>query len=293
MKTDNKLDKVQGIIYSRIILSFLLTIFKLLTGIFGNSTLLLADAVRSLSEFLNEAMESLGLYIGKKPEDRSHNYGHGKILTLCMEAVACVLLFAAFHTFSLGLEQLLMFIQGKEYKTPNTIALFASILAFVLRDIIFVDNYESRTREIFPKDGTPIKELFVSGFIILCIGCTFLPGKNLDIADFLAAVLVSFNILWASGRLLYRAGNELIEASLDDDTNRRIREIMDKTQGVIGSGELKTRKIGNGIAINACITVHSILSIQETEEIANSVEERLKAAFGEEIYTLIKIEPIL
>jgi divalent metal cation (Fe/Co/Zn/Cd) transporter len=102
MKTDNKLNKVQGIIYSRIILSFLLTIFKLLTEIFENSTLLLADGVRSFSELLNEAIESLRLPIRKKPEDRSYNYGHGKILTLCLEAVACVLPFATFHTFSLG-----------------------------------------------------------------------------------------------------------------------------------------------------------------------------------------------
>jgi divalent metal cation (Fe/Co/Zn/Cd) transporter len=131
-----------------------------------------------------------------------------------------------------------MFIQGKESETPNTIALFAAILAFVLRDIIFVDSFESRTREIFPKDGTPIKELFVSGFIILFIGCTFLPGKNLNIADSLAVVLVGFYI-WASGGLLYRAGDELIEASLDDNTNGRIREMIDKTQGVTDSEELK------------------------------------------------------
>ncbi|WP_269850434.1 cation transporter dimerization domain-containing protein [Methanosarcina horonobensis] len=59
----------------------------------------------------------------------------------------------------------------------------------------------------------------------------------------------------------------------------------------MGSGELKTRRIGNGIAINACITVNDSLNIQEVAEIADLVEDRLKAAYGKDIYTLIKAEP--
>src|SRR5665647_1291684 len=49
--------------------SFLLTVFKLLAGFFGNSTLLLADAVRSFSEFVNESVKLLDLSIANKPED--------------------------------------------------------------------------------------------------------------------------------------------------------------------------------------------------------------------------------
>ena len=136
-----------------------------------------------------------------------------------------------------------------------------------------------------------IKGLFASGFIILGIGVTFLPGRSLVIADSLAAVLLSIYLLWTSGRLLYKAADELIEASLDEETNRKIREIINETEGVTGSRELKTRRIGKGIAINACIIVHSSLSIRETSEITNLVEESLKAAFGESAYTLIKVEP--
>jgi cation diffusion facilitator family transporter len=262
MKTDNKLHKVQGTSYTKVILSFLLIIFKLLAGFFGNSTLLLADAVRSLSEFVNESVKFLGISIANKPEDRSHNYGHGKIVTLCMGAGACLLLFAGLSAFSLGSEQLLMSIHGKESETPKTIAFFAAILTFVSRDIIFEGSYESQTGAAFPKNNIPIIDLLVSGFIIFCIGLTSLPGKDPDIADSLVTVVVSLYILWTSGRHLYKAANELIEASLDEDTNRKIRGIINKTQGVMGSGELKTRKIVNGIAINSCIIVYSFLSIK-------------------------------
>ena len=123
MKADEKLDKSQSISYSKLVLSFLLTVFKLLAGLLGNSTLLLADSVRSFSEFVNESVKLLDFSIANKPEDKSHNYGHGKIATLCTGAEACVLLVAGLYAFSIGSEHVLMFIKGKELEAPETITL--------------------------------------------------------------------------------------------------------------------------------------------------------------------------
>ena len=291
MKADKKLDKTRNRSYTKLALSFLLTVFKLLAGLSGNSTLLLADAVRSFSEFINESIRLLDLFIANKPEDKNHNYGHGKIATLCKGAGACMLLLAGFHAFSLSSGELLMFIQGKEPEAPEMIALFAAASAFVSRDIIFAEGGEPRVKESPSKARAHIKDLFLSGFVILGIGCTFLPGKSFDIADSFAAVFLSLYLLWNSCRLLYRTANELIEASLEEENNRRIREIINQTESVTDCGDLKTRRIGKRIAINVCLSVNNSLSIREAVEITNLVEERLKAAFGEDAYVLIKIEP--
>lgn len=293
MKADEKLDKSQSISYSKIGLSFLLTIFKLLAGLLGHSTLLLVDSVRSFSEFVNESGKLLDFSIANKPEDRSHNYGHGKIATLCTGAEACVLLVAGLYAFYIGSEHVFMFIKGKELEAPETITLLTAILAFVSRDIIFMfaERGELQAKGIPSEERIYIKEVFVSIFVILGIGFTFLPGKGSHIADSFVAVFVSIYLLGSSGRLLYSTVNELIEASLDEGTNHKIREIITKTEGVTESGEIKTRRIGKGIAINACISVNNSLSVREAAKITNLVEERLKAAFGEDSYTLIKVEP--
>jgi divalent metal cation (Fe/Co/Zn/Cd) transporter len=138
----------------------------------------------------------------------------------------------------------------------------------------------------------PIKDVLIFGFVISGIGCTFLPQKSFKIADSFVALFLSLYLLETSGKLLYKTANELIEASLDEENNLRIREIIDKTENVTGSGELKTRKIGKNIAINASVNVNNSLNVLEAAEIANLVEERLKAAFTEDIYVLIKIEPV-
>ena len=80
MQADKRLDetrnKTRNKSYTGLALSLILTLFKLLAGILGNSTLLLADAVRSFSEFINDCIKLLDFSIGSKPGDESHNYGH-------------------------------------------------------------------------------------------------------------------------------------------------------------------------------------------------------------------------
>ncbi|AKB17399.1 MULTISPECIES: cation diffusion facilitator family transporter [unclassified Methanosarcina] len=300
MKADNNLNKTRNISYTGLFFSLALTLFKLLVGLLGHSTALIADAVRSFSELIGESAKILDLFISSKPEDWSHNYGYGKIETLFKGAGACVLLFAGVQSFALASGELLMFIQGRETEAPEIFTLSAAVFTLLSKEIVpFINRRAKKQTGVIPFEinsytrNAHIRSLFFSSFVILGIGCTFLPGKNWAIADSVIAVLLSLYILGTSGKLLYGATNELIEASLDEENNRKIGEIINRTEGVLGSSELKTRKIGNGIAINACITVNNSLNIQEVAEIADLVETRLKTAYGQGIYTLIKAEPAL
>lgn len=300
MKADKNLNKPRNISYRGLFFSLALTLFKLLVGLLGHSTALLTDAVRSFSELISESVKLLDLFIASKPEDWSHNYGHGKIATLFTGAGACVLLFAGVQSFTLASGELLMFIQGRETETPEMFALSAAAFTLVSKEIVpFFNRRVGKQTEGISSEidsytrKAHIRSLFFSCFVTLGIGCTFLPGNNWAIADSFIAVILSLYLLGTSGKLLYSTANELIEASLDEENNRKIREIINRTEGVLGSGELKTRRIGNGIAINACITVNNSLNIQEVTEIADLVETRLKTTYGQGIYTLIKAEPAL
>ncbi|HOW13714.1 cation diffusion facilitator family transporter [Methanosarcina sp.] len=298
MKADKDLNEKQEISYTALFFSLALTIFKLFAGLLGNSTALIADSVRSFSELISELRKFLEVSIASKPEDWSHNYGHGKVATLFMGAGACILLFAGVQSINMASQELLTFIQGRETEAPEIFALSAAALALVSKEIVpffsrkkgrYVDGISSEIGSYTGK--AQIRSLFFACLVTLGIGCTFLPGKNWDVTDSIIAALVSLYLLGTSGRLLYGTVNELIEASLDEEDNRKISEIINKTEGVTGSSELKTRRIGSGIAINACITVDNSLNIQEVAEIADQVEKRLKTAYGQDIYTLIKAEP--
>ncbi len=63
MQANKKFDETRNQSYTELALSLILTLFKLLAGLLGNSTLLLADAVRSFSEFINECIRLLDFSI--------------------------------------------------------------------------------------------------------------------------------------------------------------------------------------------------------------------------------------
>ena len=75
--------------------NLLLLTFKFVAGIVGHSAAMMADAVHSLSDFLTDMIVLVFVRIGAKPQDESHDYGHGKFETLATLFVALALAGAA------------------------------------------------------------------------------------------------------------------------------------------------------------------------------------------------------
>ena len=209
---------------------------------------------------------------------------------------AVMLLLAGFQVLSQGTGELIIFIKGENPISPGISAFFAAALSPLSKGILLRYEKEEK-RQLYPYGKRPLKyislreEIFFSGCVLLGIGCTFLPGRGWAATDSLAAVILSLFILKSSAKVLYGTANELIEASLDEESNRDIRKIISETEGVISCRELKTRRIGKSIAINVSISVKESLNIREAAEISSRVEKRLKATYGEETYALIKAEP--
>src|SRR5882672_2030346 len=80
-----------------------LSAVKFLTGVFGHSHALIADAVESLADIFSSIVVWRGLVIAAEPEDEDHPYGHGKAEPLAAATVSTMLLAAgawiAVHAF--------------------------------------------------------------------------------------------------------------------------------------------------------------------------------------------------
>ena len=76
-------------------INMLLLIFKFVAGIWGHSAAMLADAIHSLSDFVTDAIVLVFVRISGKPQDKSHDYGHGKYETLAMTMIGIALLAVA------------------------------------------------------------------------------------------------------------------------------------------------------------------------------------------------------
>ena len=85
---------------------------------------------------------------------------------------------------------------------------------------------------------------------------------------------------------------ELTECSLPEDTEREIASIINSQPNVTEPHNLRTRRIGNRIAIEVHIRMDGDLSLHEAHDCATDIERKLKARFGESTHVSIHMEPI-
>ena len=84
---------------------------------------------------------------------------------------------------------------------------------------------------------------------------------------------------------------ELLDGSLPENTEQEIAETALSVDGVKNLHELKTRRSGISIMIEAHMVVDPHITVEQAHEIATSVESRLKDRFGKETQISIHIEP--
>lgn len=295
MKYEERFEQAVRVTGVGLIVNLGLTLFKLFAGILGNSAAMVADAVHSLSDFLTDVVVIFGFKIARKPVDESHNYGHGKIETLSASLVGLMLLVVASQILFYGLRRTLLFFEGGNLEQPALIALYAALASIVSKEIMYhYTIFEARkinSMALTANAWHHRSDAFSSLCTMIGIGAAIFLGGKWVVLDPLMAIFLSFIILKVSLKIFHSSINELIEASLDEETEGRIREIIQKTDGVKVLSSLKTRRIGNNIAVDIRIKVESALDIGEANRISIHVEHNLKKAFGPYTYVLVKAEP--
>lgn len=295
MEYEERFDKAVQVTGIGLFVDLGLTVFKLFAGIVGNSAAMVADAVHSLSDFLTDIVVIFGFQIARKPMDDSHNYGHGKIETLSASLVGLMLFVVAGQILLYGLRKTLLFAEGGTLEQPTLIALYAAMLSIISKEFMY--HYTIRqARKINSMALTANawhhrSDAFSSVGTMIGIGAAIFLGGKWVVLDPLMAVLLSFIIFKVALKIFHSSINELIEASLDKETEGEIRQIIRKTEGVKAFSNLKTRRIGNNIAVDVCIKVDNALDIGEASRISIHVEHNLKKAFGPYTYVLVKAEP--
>lgn len=276
--------------------NFLLVIFKFLAGIAGHSAAMLADAVHSLSDFITDVVVILFVRISNKPQDKSHDYGHGKYETLATALIGVALLGVGFGILWNGANEILAFMRGEQLRTPGMMALLAAVISILLKEILYRytvrmgNKYNSQA--VIANAWHHRSDAFSSIGTAVGIGGAILLGPHWAVLDPIAAVIVSFFIMRVSIKLLIPCIDELLEKSLPENVEREIEQIVLSFDGVTEPHHLRTRRIGNNYAIEVHVRMNGDISLYKAHETASAIEYKLKKRFGEDTHVGIHVEPI-
>lgn len=273
----------------------MLLAFKFIAGILGHSAAMIADAVHSLSDFITDLIVLIFVYISGKPQDKSHDYGHGKYETLALTIIGIALLVVAVGIFTNGAQRIAIWYQGEELEAPGMLALWAALVSILLKELTY--RYTIRKAERLDSPALEANawhhrsDALSSIGTAVGIGGAVLLGKRWTVLDPIASIVVGAFIVKVAIELILQGMRDLLEHSLPDDVEDEIMQIAQSEPDVIEPHDLRTRRIGNRYAIELHILMSGDITLAKAHDHADSIEEQLKKRFGENTHVAIHMEP--
>ncbi len=274
----------------------ILLTFKFVAGIAGNSSAMIADAVHSLSDFVTDILVLVFVSISAKPQDQSHDYGHGKFETLASFLIALALMAAATGIVVSGTMKFLSWLDGNELKTPGWIALWAALLSIAIKELLYQYTMH-RARKLDSQAMVANawhhrSDALSSIGAAIGIGLAIWLGQRWTVLDPLASIVVGLMLVKVAYELLKTSMGELTECSLPEETENEIIEIILSFNDVGQLHNLRTRRIGNRIAIEAHVRMDGQLPLYVVHERATTIEQKLKERLGPTTHVSLHMEPM-
>ena len=273
----------------------LLVIVKFVAGVLGHSSAMIADAVHSLSDFLTDIIVLVFVGISAKPQDPSHDYGHGKFETLATLFISLALAAAAIGIIVSGAVKFAGWLNGASLTPPGRLAFWVAILSILVKE----GMYRFTVHKGRKLDSPALKanawhhrsDALSSVAAAVGIGGALLLGGRWAVLDPLASIVVGAMLLAVAWEILRPSLGELTDASLPDEAEKEILDVICAFPDVSEPHNLRTRRIGNRIAIEAHIRMDGALSLQEAHERTTDIENRLKERFGKDTLVTLHTEP--
>ena len=268
--------------------NILLSVIKIIAGIIGNSSAMIADGIHSVSDIVTSVIAYLGVKFSSKKEDVDHPYGHEKI-ELVVSKILAMILFATGIMVAYNAIQVI--IKGT-YVEPGYIAIYAAILSIVFKEWMYrytlkgankigsnslkVDAWHHRTDAL-----SSVAALIGIAGAIYGYG-VLEPLASLVIAVFIGKVAADIYIDSVKGLIDTSASKEMIE---------KIESVVNTVDGVLGIDLLKTRLHGNKIYVDIEIAANGRQTLEESHAIAKKVHDSVEESIEEVKHCMVHCNP--
>lgn len=276
--------------------NILLTVGKLLAGLLGRSAAMLADAAHSASDLATDAVVLGFVRVSGKPQDESHDYGHGKFETLAAVIVGLVLIGVAAGIFVDSAERIEAVVDGTGIPRPGMVALIAAAVSILAKEILYrytittarkVESSMLRANAWHHRSDAMSSVATLVGIA----GARYL-GEQWVILDPIAAIVVGALIVKVAVDMIRPNLDELLERSLPAETEAEILRIVSSEESVADPHNLRTRRVGPNIVVEIHIRLDGQMTVCESHEITRRIESRLRDRFGSGTIVTLHVEPL-
>ena len=265
---------------------FLVTI-KVGAGIWSGSLSVLAEGIQSFLDIFASATILFVIRAASAPPDEAHPYGHGKFENLT--ALFQMLLVLG----SIGGIWWAAWSRWQNPEMPRVDIGIAALLVSVAVNL-WVSSHVARVAKATESSALAAEAVHLRGDLWACAGV--LGGLvatriwNEPRLDPLFAALMTIFAFWSALHLLRETVGPLVDQTLPDEEERKIRAVLEKDARVLGFHKLRTRQAGSTRLADVHILLDDELSFVAAHRISEEVEDAIREALPN-VDVIVHAEP--
>ncbi len=274
-----------------IVVNLLLSVGKLLAGIFGRSGAMVSDAVHSASDVFSTFIVIIGVRISSKKSDVNHPYGHERMECVASIILATVLLATG---LGIGLGGLRTVLSG-HYETlavPGLMALAAAVISIAVKEWMY---WYTRAAAKKINSGALMADAWHHRSDSLSSIGAFvgIAGSRMGypVLDAAASMVISVFIAKVAYEIFMDAVDKMVDKACDRETEEKIRKLVLLQEGVLGIDRLMTRLFGAKIYVDMEIAADGSRTLYETHAIAEQVHDAIEEQFPEVKHCMVHVNP--
>ncbi len=277
--------------YISILGNVLLSVFKLMAGIFAHSGAMISDAVHSASDVFSTFVVMIGIKISARASDKEHPYGHER-----MECVAAIVLATILCITGLGIGKnaIAKLQDGNDagMVIPGILALVAAIVSIVVKEAMF---WYTRGAAKKIDSGALMADAWhhrsdALSSVGALVGILF-ARNGYPVMDVVASLIICVFIVKASYDIFKDAVDKMVDKACDEETERELKNFVEAQPGVLGVDLLQTRVFGNKIYVDLEIGADENSTLKESHQIAEQVHDKLETQFPKVKHIMIHVNP--
>ena len=280
MEHKEQIRQISRVTWVGLVLNVALCAGKIVAGLFGNSTALVADGVHSLSDITTDIAILIGVRYWLSPPDGDHPYGHGRLESLVSLMIGLVLVVVGVGLGYDAIRSLLAAETG--HGAPGWIAFGMAAVGIASKEIIFqwmlrrgrALGSEALEANAWHHRSDALSSLPV--FVAVAVAMWF-PG--LGYIDQAGALLVSVFIVYAAWQTSLPAINTLLDKGVDKSQQETIIRLVAAHPQVADVHALRTRFMGKAVLVDMHAVVRDEnLSIKDADVLAHELADMLVSA---------------
>lgn len=256
-----------------VVVNLLLSVTQITVGILSKSQGLVADGIHSLSDLVADFVVLFASHHSKKAADEDHPYGHQRfetaaslVLGVLLLVVGVGMLWSAFHKLE----------APETVQTVHVAALWVAGAALIAKESLFrymLSVAKHVKSSMLVANAWHARSDAASSLVVGVGIIGNLAGY--PILDPIAALIVGLMVTKMGWEFGWEALHDLMDRSADEQEVAAIRQTLMETPGVSGVHDVRTRKMGDMIVVDAHIEVDATLTVEVGHDIAVAARQRV------------------